>query len=98
MAKMDATDRALLSLLRANARTSIAVLARKLGVSRGTVDNRITRLADDGIVVGALPGVSGVESRHQRLQLLNKKPALRHREGADHADRRECAVSAVQAE
>lgn len=49
---MDATDRALLSLLRANARTSIAVLARKLGVSRGTVNNRITRLEDDGVIVG----------------------------------------------
>jgi DNA-binding Lrp family transcriptional regulator len=49
---MDATDHALLSLLRANARTSVAVLARKLGVSRGTVNNRITRLEDDGIIVG----------------------------------------------
>ncbi|MCB2000822.1 MAG: Lrp/AsnC family transcriptional regulator, partial [Rhodoferax sp.] len=49
---MDATDRALLSLLRTNARTSVAVLARKLGVSRGTVSNRITRLEDDGIIVG----------------------------------------------
>lgn len=49
---MDATDHALLSLLRINARTSIAVLARKLGVSRGTVGNRIARLEDDGIIVG----------------------------------------------
>jgi len=52
MRNMDATGRALLSLLRTNARTSIAVLARKLGVSRGTVGNRITRLEDDGIIVG----------------------------------------------
>ncbi len=52
MRNMDATDRALLSLLRTNARTSVAVLARKLGVSRGTVSNRITRLEDDGIIVG----------------------------------------------
>jgi DNA-binding Lrp family transcriptional regulator len=49
---MDATDRELLSLLRKNARTSVAILARKLGVSRGTVTNRITKLEDAGIIVG----------------------------------------------
>lgn len=52
MINKDATDHALISLLRANARTSIAVLARKLGVSRGTVDNRIAKLEDDGSIVG----------------------------------------------
>ena len=49
---MDATDRELLSLLRKDARTSVAILARKLGVSRGTVSNRITKLEDAGIIVG----------------------------------------------
>jgi len=49
---MDTTDRELLSLLRKNARTSVAVLARKLGVSRGTVTNRITKLEDAGVIVG----------------------------------------------
>ena len=49
---MDATDQQLLSLLRQNARTSVAILARKLGVSRGTVSNRITRLEDAGTIVG----------------------------------------------
>jgi DNA-binding Lrp family transcriptional regulator len=49
---MDTLDRELLSLLRTNARTSVAILARKLGVSRGTVSNRITKLEDAGIVVG----------------------------------------------
>ncbi len=49
---MDATDRELISLLRKDARTSIAILARKLGVSRGTVSNRIAKLEDAGIVVG----------------------------------------------
>jgi DNA-binding Lrp family transcriptional regulator len=52
MQNMDATDRALISLLRTNARSSIAVLARKLGVSRGTVNNRIGRLEDEGVIVG----------------------------------------------
>jgi DNA-binding Lrp family transcriptional regulator len=49
---MDATDQKLLSLLRQDARTSVATLAQKLGVSRGTVSNRITKLEDAGIIVG----------------------------------------------
>ncbi len=49
---MDATDQKLLSLLRQDARLSIATLATRLGVSRGTVTNRIKRLEDDGIIVG----------------------------------------------
>lgn len=49
---MDATDQQLISLLRKDARTCVATLANKLGVSRGTVSNRITRLEDAGIIVG----------------------------------------------
>ncbi len=49
---MDATDHRLLSLLRKDARTSVAILARKLGVSRGTVTNRIAKLEDTGVIVG----------------------------------------------
>ena len=49
---MDTTDQQLLSLLRKDARTSVATLAQKLGVSRGTVTNRVTKLEDAGIIVG----------------------------------------------
>jgi DNA-binding Lrp family transcriptional regulator len=49
---MDTTDQKLLSLLRKDARTSVATLAQKLGVSRGTVTNRVTKLEDAGIIVG----------------------------------------------
>jgi DNA-binding Lrp family transcriptional regulator len=49
---MDETDHKLLSLLRQDARLSIADLAHKLVVSRGTVTNRITKLEDAGIIVG----------------------------------------------
>jgi DNA-binding Lrp family transcriptional regulator len=49
---MDATDQQLISLLRKDARTSVATLASKLGVSRGTVSNRITKLEDAGTIVG----------------------------------------------
>lgn len=52
MTTMDEIDQQLLSLLRKDARTSVATLAAKLGVSRGTVTNRITRLEDNGTIVG----------------------------------------------
>jgi DNA-binding Lrp family transcriptional regulator len=52
MHKMDALDQQLIGLLRANARLSVASLAHKLKVSRGTVTNRITKLEDDGVIVG----------------------------------------------
>jgi DNA-binding Lrp family transcriptional regulator len=49
---MDNTDRRLLSLLRDDARMPVAAMAKSLGVSRGTVQNRLTRLEADGTVVG----------------------------------------------
>ncbi|WP_137922643.1 Lrp/AsnC family transcriptional regulator [Hydrogenophaga sp. 2FB] len=49
---MDAIDQQLISLLRTDARTNVAALAKALGVSRGTVTNRITRLEDSGVIVG----------------------------------------------
>ena len=49
---MDEVDHKLISLLRANARTSVATLAHRLGVSRGTVSNRIAKLEEQGIIVG----------------------------------------------
>ena len=49
---MDDLDQQLLALLRQDARASVATLAHKLGVSRGTVGNRITKLEDQGVIVG----------------------------------------------
>jgi DNA-binding Lrp family transcriptional regulator len=49
---MDDTDRQLIALLRENARRPVAALAKTLGVSRGTVQNRITRLIDWGTIQG----------------------------------------------
>jgi DNA-binding Lrp family transcriptional regulator len=43
-AVLDATDRALLHALRGNARLSTAELARRLTLSRTTVQSRIERL------------------------------------------------------
>jgi len=49
---MDDTDRQLIALLRDDARTPIATLAKKLRVARGTVQNRLARLEADGTIVG----------------------------------------------
>ncbi|WP_343628114.1 Lrp/AsnC family transcriptional regulator [Roseateles sp.] len=49
---MDTLDQQLIALLRQDARASIATLAHKLKVSRGTVTNRLTRLEDSGQIVG----------------------------------------------
>jgi DNA-binding Lrp family transcriptional regulator len=45
-------DRLLIALLRENARATTAELARKLGVSRTTVQSRIERLQKRGIIEG----------------------------------------------
>ncbi|MCV2370091.1 Lrp/AsnC family transcriptional regulator [Roseateles oligotrophus] len=49
---MDTLDQQLIALLRLDARASVATLALKLKVSRGTVSNRITKLEDTGIING----------------------------------------------
>ena len=49
---MDDLDHQLLALLRGDARASVASLAKKLGVARGTVQNRMARLQADGTIVG----------------------------------------------
>ena len=50
--ELDDTDHRLIALLRQDARLPAATLAQKLGVSRGTVTNRLRKLEDAGIIVG----------------------------------------------
>ncbi|MFT6368221.1 MAG: DNA-binding Lrp family transcriptional regulator [Halioglobus sp.] len=49
---MDELDKKLLSLLRINSRATTSSLARELGVSRSTVQDRITRLERRNIIAG----------------------------------------------
>jgi DNA-binding Lrp family transcriptional regulator len=49
---VDDIDRQLIGLLRNDARASVASLAKALGVSRGTVQNRMARLEASGTIVG----------------------------------------------
>nr|WP_295382752.1 Lrp/AsnC family transcriptional regulator [Pseudoxanthomonas sp.] len=50
--KISATDQLLLSLLRDNARASTAQIARRLNLSRTTVQSRIERLEREGVISG----------------------------------------------
>lgn len=65
---LDDLDRRLIALLQADARTSAADLARRLGVARTTVLARIARLERNGVIVGytvrlaALEDERGVEA------------------------------------
>lgn len=52
MVPLDDLDRRLIALLRNDARMPNATLARFLGVSRGTVHNRIARLEAAGVILG----------------------------------------------
>lgn len=49
---MDETDKTLLAELGQDARASVAVLARRLGLARTTVQARIERLENRGIIAG----------------------------------------------
>ena len=49
---MDDLDQQLIALLRQDARLSVADLAHKLRVSRGTVNNRMRKLEDQQVIVG----------------------------------------------
>ncbi len=45
-------DLSLINLLKVNARASVSELARKLGVSRTTAQDRLTRLEERGVITG----------------------------------------------
>ncbi|MCK8462989.1 Lrp/AsnC family transcriptional regulator [Aliiroseovarius sp. S1339] len=49
---MDEKDRELLAQLEGNARLPVATLARRLGLARSTVQARIERLEEKGIIAG----------------------------------------------
>ena len=69
--KLTETDQQLLSLLRENARASTAQIARRLGLSRTTVQSRIERLERDGVISGYTVRVhDDVERNHVRAHIM----------------------------
>lgn len=78
--KISATDQQLLSLLRENARASTAELARRLEVSRTTLQSRIDRLEKGGVIAGYTVRVSDEAERgriraHIQVTLLPRQMA-----------------------
>ncbi len=70
-ALLDDTDRALLGLLRENARASTAELARRLDLSRTTVQSRIERLERRRVIAGYTVSVADeVEAGLVRAHVL----------------------------
>ena len=63
------TDTKLIALLRANAREPTASLARKLGLARSTVQERIARLEREGIIKGYTVRVSE-EAEARKLRAI----------------------------
>ena len=71
-------DRALLALLSENARMPVAELARKLGLSRTTVQARIERLEAEGVIAGyglrlSESYLSGLVRAHVLITLAPKR-------------------------
>jgi DNA-binding Lrp family transcriptional regulator len=52
MSIIDNIDRQLISLLRTDARTPITILAKKINVSRATIQNRMSKLEKKGVITG----------------------------------------------
>jgi DNA-binding Lrp family transcriptional regulator len=52
---LDDTDRALIAEMRRRPGASRVELARRVGVARNTVQLRLTRLADEGVIIGHGP-------------------------------------------
>lgn len=65
--KITAADQRLLSLLRENARASTAEVARRLKLSRTTVQSRIDRLERDGVIAGYTVRVADA-AEHGRIR------------------------------
>jgi len=67
---MDDLDRQLIGLLRTNARASVASLAKKLRVARGTVQNRIAKLEKDGTILGYTVRLKPQTEEHRIAALM----------------------------
>ncbi|MEM0949323.1 MAG: Lrp/AsnC family transcriptional regulator [Pseudomonadota bacterium] len=73
---MDDLDKEMLRLLGANARLPVAVLAKKLGVARSTVQARLDRLELSGVIAGYTVrlGAAGHARRVQATALIQIEP------------------------
>jgi DNA-binding Lrp family transcriptional regulator len=68
---LDKKDLSLIALLRSNARMPVVNLAKHLGVSRATVQNRINKLEHDGVILGYTVNLSPDSENHPVRLLMN---------------------------
>lgn len=71
MISLDDVDRQLIALLRDNARTSVVTLAKHLRVARATVQNRIARLEENGVIVGYTVRLKPSAEKHRIRALMS---------------------------
>lgn len=71
--ELNASDRKLISLLRGDARLPVTSLAQHLNVSRATVQNRINRLIESGVIQGFSVRIkdSAETSRIRAITMIN---------------------------
>ncbi|QCI94130.1 Lrp/AsnC family transcriptional regulator [Novosphingobium sp. EMRT-2] len=94
---LDDTDERLLALLREDARQSIAHLAKALGISRGQIYSRLSRLEDAGIVAGYTVRLGAAFiGRRVRAHIMIKTMPRFHRE-VEQALGRLASVQAIHA-
>ena len=71
MIGLDDIDRELLGLLRDNARTSVVTLAKQLRIARATVQNRLTRMENQGVIVGYTVRLKPAAEPHRIRALMS---------------------------
>jgi DNA-binding Lrp family transcriptional regulator len=71
MINLDDIDRQLIALLRDNARMSVVTLAKQLRVARATVQNRLTRLEESGVIVGYTVRLKPAAEAHRIRALMS---------------------------
>ncbi|MBO6506572.1 MAG: Lrp/AsnC family transcriptional regulator [Kordiimonadaceae bacterium] len=70
---MDETDKKLVDVLRDNARISLSSLSRVLGLSRSTVQDRISKLENRGVIAGYTVRLrQDIAAREIRAQVMLK--------------------------
>ncbi len=67
---LDNTDQALIRLMRGQPRMSVVELARRAGVARNTVQMRLARLNDRGVITGFGPDVERRAAGYQVLAFV----------------------------
>jgi DNA-binding Lrp family transcriptional regulator len=69
--RLDDIDLRLIALLRDNARISVVTLAKQLRIARATVQNRLTRLENNGVIVGYTVRLKSAVEPHRIRALMS---------------------------